>query len=235
MNRASLLFLGIFFALAFSFTTIVLTNQVSYGSLKPHFDEGENEVFPQVLSGVAARGKLVYQDLGCASCHTQQVRRPGFGTDTQRGWGERQSMARDYIRESRVLIGDMRIGPDLRNVGAREARDGKDYSAEWHYRHLYDPQHTSPGSVMPSFRFLFETRKIIGEPSAKSLQKLWPTEAQPAAGYEIIPSERAEALVAYLLSLKNSYSYPEETKRIYVEPKKDGAAKPAQPPVEGHK
>lgn len=234
MNRASLLFLGIFFALAFSFTTIVLTNQVSYGSLKPHFDEGENEVFPQVLSGVAARGKLVYQDLGCAYCHTQQVRRPGFGADTQRGWGERQSMARDYIRESRVLIGDMRIGPDLRNVGAREARDGKDYTADWHYRHLYNPQLASPGTVMPSFKFLFETRKIVGQPSPKALHKILPTEVQPAAGYEIVPTERAEALVAYLLTLKNSYSYPEETKRIYVEPKKEDATKTA-PAVEGHK
>ena len=39
--------------------------------------------------GIAARGQLVYADLGCAQCHTQQVRRPDFGSDQERGWGER--------------------------------------------------------------------------------------------------------------------------------------------------
>ena len=97
MNRAPLIFLGIFVTLAFSWTGIVLTNQIAYGKLEPVYDDNEGKSFPQALPGIAAQGKLVYQDLGCIYCHTQQVRRPGYGGDIDRGWGERQSVARDYF------------------------------------------------------------------------------------------------------------------------------------------
>jgi cytochrome c oxidase cbb3-type subunit II len=230
MNRASLLFLGIFFALAFSFTGLVLTNQISYGKLAPVFDESEGKTFPEPVSGLAAQGKLVYQDLGCAYCHTQQVRRPGFGADTERNWGERQSFAREYVREGRVLLGGQRIGQDLRNVGLRiNEATGRD----WHIRHLYDPQSVAPGTNMPAYRFLFETRKIVGEPSVKAVQKLLGAEHQPEAGHEIVLTPRGEALVEYLLSLKDTYSYPDETQRVYVAPKQD--AKAEAPKAEGHK
>jgi cytochrome c oxidase cbb3-type subunit 2 len=227
MNRAPLIFLGIFFALAFSWTGIVLSNQLAFGKLQPVYDEAEGKSFPESIPGLAAQGKLVYQDLGCLYCHTQQVRRPGFGGDTDRGWGDRQSVARDYIREGRVLLGSMRTGPDLRNVGARFVGDG---GREWHIRHLYDPQITSPGSNMPPFKFLFETRKIVGEPSPKAVQRLLRPADQPPAGHEIVLNARGEALIEYLLNLKDTYNYPEEAKRFYVEPKPEtpapGAAKP---------
>ncbi len=218
MNRAPLIFLGVFFALAFSWTGIVLTNQVSYGSLKPVYDEGEGKVYPESIPGLAAQGKLVYQDLGCVYCHTQQVRRPGYGTDDKRNWGDRGSVARDYIKESRVLLGTMRTGPDLRNIGSRQAGQG---GREWHYRHMYDPTITSPGSIMPPFKFLFETRKILKEASPKAIQHLLPAHYQPPAGYEIVPTVRGEALVEYLLSLKDTYTYPEEAKRVVAEPVKE--------------
>ncbi|MFT3780888.1 MAG: cbb3-type cytochrome c oxidase subunit II [Nibricoccus sp.] len=208
MNRAPLIFLGVFFMLAFSWTGVILSNQISYGKLAPIVDETENKSYPEQLPGLAAQGKLVYQDLGCIYCHTQQVRRPGYGTDDKRGWGDRQSVARDYIREGRVLLGTMRTGPDLRNIGSRQA------SRDWQMLHLFDPQITSKGSVMPPFAFLFEKHKIIGEPSPKALKL--PAPHTPAAGYEVVPTQRAEALVAYLLSLKDTYAYP-ETKNVYHE------------------
>ncbi len=211
MNRAPLIFLSIFFALALSWTGIVLVNQISYGSLQPVYDENDGKAYPLQTPGLAARGKLVYQDLGCISCHSQQVRRLGYGSDIARGWGERQSVAHDYIREDRVLLGTMRTGPDLRNIGARQA----DHT--WHYLHLYDPQITSAGSNMPPHRFLFETRKVIGQPSPKAIQDKLPEKYRPKAGYEIVPTERGESLVEYLLSLKDTYAYP-ETKNVYVEP-----------------
>jgi cytochrome c oxidase cbb3-type subunit 2 len=215
MNRAPLLFLGIFITLAFSWTGIVLTNQVSFGSLMPVYDETEGKTFPLTPTGLAMQGKQVYEDLGCIYCHTQQVRRPGFGVDDRRGWGDRQSVARDYIREGRVLLGTMRTGPDLRNIGARQVGvTGRD----WHIRHLYNPQITSPGSVMPPFAFLFETRKIIGQPSTAAIQKLLPGQYQPPAGHEIVPTPRAEALIEYLLSLHDSYAYPQESRYIVTEP-----------------
>lgn len=214
MNRAPLLFLGIFFALAFSWTGIVLVNQIGYGDLTPVYDENDNIAYPQALPGIAQQGRLVYQDLGCMYCHTQQVRRPGFGADIERNWGERQSVARDYIREPRVFLGSMRTGPDLRNIGARFVGEG---GYNWHMQHLYDPQITSEGSNMPPFKFLFETRKIVGEPSVNAITHLLPEKYQPEAGYEIVPTKRAESLVAYLLSLKDTYAYP-ETNNVYTEP-----------------
>ena len=214
MNRAPLIFLGVFFALAFSWTGIILVNQISYGSLTPVYDESDGIAYPQPIPGIAQQGRRVYEDLGCIYCHTQQVRPLGFGADIERNWGERQSVARDYIREPRVFLGTMRTGPDLRNVGARYVGDA---GIEWHYRHLYDPQITSPGSNMPPFAFLFETREIVGEPSANAITHLLPEKYQPAPGHEIVPTKRAESLVAYLLSLKDTYAYP-ETNNVYVEP-----------------
>jgi cytochrome c oxidase cbb3-type subunit II len=226
MNRAPLIFLGVFFTLAFSWTGIVLTNQISYGSLTPYYDEAESTIYPEVTPGVAERGKLVYQDLGCVYCHTQQVRRPGFGTDIERGWGDRQSVPRDYIRESRVMLGTMRTGPDLRNIGARQA------DPTWHLLHLYDPQITSRGSNMAPFRFLFEKRKIVGQPSPNALKlpatytdgTPLPADTLPEEGYEIVPSERAQSLVAYLIGRKDVFAYPETFNVAPDEPKATEAA-----------
>ena len=220
MSRVPVVILGIFAALAFSWTGIVLTNQIQFGSLTPYYDQNEGRNYPDKVSGMAERGRSVYQDLGCAYCHSQQVRRLGFGADIERGWGERQSVARDYIYERRVFLGTMRTGPDLRNVGARRS------VAEWHYLHLYDPQLTSPGSIMAPFAFLFEYRQLLGERSPKAL-KLPSDYAQrhglDQPGFELVPTPRAEALVAYLLSLNDAYVFPEA--RPYVSPKKNGGSK----------
>lgn len=225
MNRSPILLLGVFAALSFSFVGLVLTNQITYGNFTTHVDDNEGAAFPRPLPGLAAQGKLVYQDLGCVACHTQQVRRAGLGSDigeNSRSWGERQSVARDYLREERVLLGSQRIGPDLRNLAARSNEDGADFTAEWLYRYLFDPKLVFEGSNMPRYAFLFETRPIVGEPSPKALDL---SDAYaPVAGHEIVPTARAEALVAYLLSLKDTYAYP-ETQNVYTPP----APEPAEP------
>lgn len=220
MNKGPLLFLGIFLALAFSWTGVVLTNQIQYGGLTPYYDPNEAKTFPDKPSGEAEQGRAVYQDLGCLYCHSQQVRRPGFGADEERGWGDRQSVARDYIYERRVFLGTMRTGPDLRNIGARQP------SAEWHYLHLYDPQLTSPGSIMAPFPFLFAYRKISGQVSPLALKLPADYARQHGLdrpGYELVPTPRAEALVAYLMSLKDTYVFPEA--RPWVAPKPEGGPK----------
>ena len=227
MNRAPFLFLGIFLALSLSFVGLVLTNQISYGAFLTHVDEGEGKAFPLQAPGLAAQGKLVYQDLGCVSCHTQQVRREGFGSDIgekSRGWGERQSVARDYLRESRVLLGSQRIGPDLRNFATRKNADGTEHTAAALYAYLYHPQAVVKTSNMPAYAYLFKTQPVIGQGSAKALK------IPAAAGHEVVPTARAESLVAYLLSLKDTYAYP-ETKNVYTAP----AAAKTQPAKESHK
>jgi len=211
MKNLPVLFLGIFFTLAFSWAGLILSSQVQYGALEPTTStldadgnpvQGET-VYPQAPSGFAEQGKKVYISEGCLYCHSQQVRPQGFGADFERGWGPRQSVPRDYILQERVLLGTMRTGPDLANVG------GRALTADWHHQHLYNPQITSPGSVMPPFAYLYDVRPIEGKPSPDALTFPPDSEYAPEEGYEVVPTRRAHALVQYLLSLKIDYELPE--------------------------
>lgn len=85
------------------------------------------------------------------------------------------------------------------------AKDGEPllYSAAWHHRHLYDPRTIANYSNMPSYRFLYEKRKIGSEPAADAL-KLTGKDAPPD-GWEIVPTYNAKCLVAYLMSLDQSH------------------------------
>lgn len=196
MKNGFLFFFGLFFALALSWAGLVLGTNAQLGDLSPHYDDLEGKSFPERANGLAARGGLVYRDLGCASCHTQQVRRADYGADQARGWGDRQSVARDYVYQNPPLLGTSRTGPDLANYGSRAEAAGKSLAEV-----LADLYNGSEG--MPAYRFLFETRKIVGEPSAKALAGVAPD------GYELVPTERAETLAAYLLSLKQTYAFNE--------------------------
>jgi cytochrome c oxidase cbb3-type subunit II len=81
------------------------------------------------------------------------------------------------------------------------------YSAAWHHRHLYSPRGLNLDSNMPAYRFLYERRRIGGEPSADAL-KLNRREAPPD-GWEIVPTYDAQCLVAYLMSLDQSHPLKE--------------------------
>jgi cytochrome c oxidase cbb3-type subunit II len=199
MKNGPLFVVGLFAALTVSWAGMVLGTQAQLGKLTPYFDENEGQSFPQRTSGIATQGQLVYNDLGCAACHTQQVRRPGFGSDQARGWGERQSVARDYIFQIRPQLGSFRHGPDLTNLAVRKPNT-PDAASLMKLLYTGEPMH-------PPYRFLFDTQKIVGERSDRALT--FAGRFAPASGYEIIPSRRAEALVAYLLSLNASYEYPE--------------------------
>src|SRR3954466_12733429 len=128
MKNGPLLLLGLLIAVMFSWAGLVLGAHKQLGSLTPYYDDTESSSFPSRPSGIAARGQAVYADLGCAACHTQQVRRPDFGSDQARGWGERQSVARDSIYQARPQLGASRLGPDLTNLAGRKpsAPDAED-------------------------------------------------------------------------------------------------------------
>ncbi len=196
MKSGFLFFLGLVLALAVSGAGLLLGTNAQLGGLSPYFDEAEERAFPLRPPGIAEQGLRVYRDLGCAACHTQQVRRPDFGSDKARGWGDRQSVARDYIHQSYPQIGVARLGPDLANFGARAEEAGLTPAAL-----LADLYNGKNG--MPAYRFLFTQRKIVGERSAKALVGGAPE------GHELVPTPRAEALVAYLFSLKQSYEFIE--------------------------
>jgi cytochrome c oxidase cbb3-type subunit II len=161
--------------------------------------------YPRPRSELEERGKGVYQDLGCIYCHSQQIRSTTFGNnaDIARGWGIRRSVPRDYLNDQPILLGTMRTGPDLANVGLR-------WSADWQYKHLYNPRMMVPGSVMPSFKFLFEIRPMEnGQPSPEAIALTGQFQSDVPSGSEVVPNERAKALVAYLLSLKQNFDLPE--------------------------
>lgn len=199
MKNGPLFLLGIFGALTISWGGIVLGSHAQLGALTPYYDDSEGKSFPQRTSGIAAQGELVYTDLGCAACHTQQVRRPDFGSDKDRGWGDRQSVARDYIFQRRAQLGALRYGPDLSNLAARKPTPP---DAEELMKLLY-----TGSATHPSYAFLFEARPIVGERSNHALTFVG--RSQVPAGQQVLPTPRAEALVAYLLSLNNAYEYPE--------------------------
>ena len=94
------------------------------------------------------RGREVYVANGCVYCHTQQPRDRNLGPDAQRGWG-RASVPGDYFHDKPHLLGSMRTGPDLFNIGARQP------SKDWHLGHLYQPRAYVPESIMPSYPYLF--------------------------------------------------------------------------------
>jgi len=115
------------------------------------------------------------------------------GPDVARAWGVRRSVAQDFAYDEPVQVGIRRYGPDLANVGMRLP------DANWHLRHLYAPKSVVPDSTMPPYRSLFERRRITREPSSDALQ----LPSEPEAGYEIMPTDAARALAAYLVSLRS--------------------------------
>src|SRR5258708_14297866 len=146
--------------------------------------------------GMAWQGEQIYRANGCFYCHTRRVRRKGCGTDVERGWGARpgevQSVNEDYLYDRPVMLGTQRVGPDLANIGLRQP------DAVSLLKHLYNPRLITPNSVMPPYRFLFEKRKLPlgGQPTQDAL--FLGNEAP--AGYEVVPTDDALALVAYLLN-----------------------------------
>ncbi|MEO8902024.1 MAG: cbb3-type cytochrome c oxidase subunit II [Polyangiaceae bacterium] len=163
------------------------------------------------LSAAAQRGLSVYVSEGCPYCHTQQVRPLAIDAP----WG-RPSTAADYARlgpsswyaGTPAVLGSERTGPDLSNVGERQASDA------WQLMHLYNPRAVVPDSVMPAFHWLFEVK-----PQAARNERVVavPRAYGPAQGV-VVPSQAALDLVAYLLELKQ-------------EPLPGGARVPASAPA----
>jgi cbb3-type cytochrome oxidase cytochrome c subunit len=115
------------------------------------------------------------------------------GPDISRGWGKRRTVAEDYLFDLPVMPGSQRVGPDLADVGTRLP------DMKWHLLHLYAPQVQVKGSIMPPYPFLFEKRRIGRHPSPGAL--VLTGDLAPPPGYEVVPTQAAVALAAYLTSL----------------------------------
>jgi cytochrome c oxidase cbb3-type subunit 2 len=202
MSKLSSLVFGIFAVFTISWFGIVGYSYLHLGRMQSVVDESTGESNPPMLSGLATAGQRVYAANGCVSCHTQQVRSGAFSNDVEKKLGPRPTVARDYMRENPAFLGNLRIGPDLTNVALRST------DPNWFHQHLYEPAVITPGSNMPAYRYLYHHRKIVGQQSANAVTGLAGPYA-PKPGYEIVPSEDARLLVAYLLSLKRDYALPE--------------------------
>lgn len=164
MNFGPLLFLGVFLTFAFAWVGMVFMPSSTLKDVKATMVEGSTVSNPHAYTGDEQLGRTVYQRDGCVYCHTQQVRGGHYNNDLERGWGTRRSHPQDYIYDRPVLLGTMRTGPDLVNIGARQTSD------QWYHTHFYDPELITHGSIMAPFRFLYVLRKIENQPSADALK-----------------------------------------------------------------
>ncbi len=203
MNRSLNIFLGLFAVFLASWLVLVLIPYVQLGRMLPEVDDVTHDQTPAAFSGLAEQGRAIYAANGCVYCHSQQVGSRADSADIDRGWGERRTVARDYLRDRAAYLGDSRIGPDLANVGMRHDK------ADWYYAHSYEPGMVSPGTNCPPLRFLFDRRPINGQLSIEGIKVQGPDKPQEFKE-EVVPGQGAKALAAYLLSLKrSSYKLPE--------------------------
>ncbi|MCC6383663.1 MAG: cytochrome c [Bacteroidia bacterium] len=147
-------------------------------------------------------GLNVYVAENCVACHTQQVR----NIEMDNVWGSRPSMPSDYYfskkrldfwRQSPSILGSERTGPDLTNIGKRQA--GK----EWHLLHLYNPRIVVKESIMPGYPWLFE-EKDASQVSSDEVVVAVPEQFRKGSSRKIVATQKALDLVAYLLSLKQA-------------------------------
>ena len=191
MTRVYILFMGALATVIFALMVLVILPKSMLAGVK-----APAELKP--LTAQEMKGRQVYIENGCIYCHTQQVRDTNFTQDVAKGMGNRPSVPADYVYDSPHLLGTMRTGPDLFNVGSRLP------DKKWHLLHLYQPRSLVPWSIMPAFPFLFEHKD---KPAADD-DVIETTQGKADDAGVIVATEDAKALVAYLLALKHDYAIP---------------------------
>lgn len=113
-------------------TFLVKSNIPTISSVKPY-------------TPLELQGRDIYVREGCYTCHSQMVR--PFRSEVAR-YGE-YSKAGEFVYDHPFQWGSKRTGPDLARIGGK-------YPNSWHFNHMYEPSSMSPGSIMPSYPWLFE-------------------------------------------------------------------------------
>lgn len=164
-------------------------------------------------------GRDIYIAEGCNNCHSQMIR--PFRSETER-YGE-YSKAGEFVYDHPHLWGSKRTGPDLHRIGGK-------YPDSWHLRHMYDPNSTSPGSIMPAYSWMLEKEmdeqsipnrinalRTVGVPYADGYEKIAIRDLRAQAdqitkglrengfstvdGIEITSDKQIIAMIAYLQRL----------------------------------
>lgn len=169
-------------------------------AIVPAYQMQDNEPLPEAepLTPRQRAGLEAYISEGCVACHSQQVR----NIEMDEMWGSRPSIPSDYHyskqrldfwRQSPSLLGSERTGPDLTDIGKRQP------SLEWHLLHLYNPRSVVEASIMPAYPWLFEEKTV---PAEDDVVVNVPEEFFNDPNKEVVATERALQLVAYIQSLK---------------------------------
>jgi cytochrome c oxidase cbb3-type subunit I/II len=115
-------------------TFLVKSNIPTIASVKPY-------------TPLELQGRDVYIKEGCYTCHSQMVR--PFRDEVAR-YGE-YSKAGEFVYDHPFQWGSKRTGPDLARIGGK-------YPDSWHYNHMFDPSTMSPGSIMPRYPWLMDSK-----------------------------------------------------------------------------
>ena len=209
MTRVALLALGAFAIMASAICLLVLVPAAMLNDVRA----------PAQLAAYTERqavGREIYIREGCVYCHSQQVRDPAYNTDVDRGWGNRATVPADYVYDRPHLLGTMRTGPDLINVGQRLP------SEDWHLIHLYDPRALNEWSIMPKFTYLFEEKRPDEVTNSDRIVKI-PGPRAPK-NVVVVAKPEAIALVDYLISLKRTYPITDSTTAEAQGPQQVGLA-----------
>jgi cytochrome c oxidase cbb3-type subunit I/II len=184
-------------------------------------DEVVEDRIQVVYTPLELTGRDLYVKEGCYTCHSQMIR-PFVGEVLRYG---------DYSRLGESIYdypfqwGSKRTGPDLARLGGK-------YNHAWHVRHMEDPRQTSPGSVMPSYKWMLENRADVTSLPAKiGVQRTlgvpypaWTDDEifaqyreqadgivaelrQPGTDIYVDPESEIVALIAYLQQLGKSAPY----------------------------
>jgi len=194
VTRVWLLITGVLAIILFATALLVVIPNTMIGQVRV-----PKELKPYTAQ--EARGREVYVAQGCVYCHSQQVRDPVYTSDKERGWGPRASVPSDYVYDRGPhQLGTMRTGPDLINIGVRQPSD------QWHHTHLFNPRSLMSWSIMPGFPYLYEVRDSSSIKPGEVFYSV--AGGKLPKGKVIVATADADALVAYLKSLRRTYPVP---------------------------
>ncbi|WP_282044114.1 cytochrome-c oxidase, cbb3-type subunit I [Winogradskyella flava] len=145
----------------------------------------------QPYTPLELEGRDLYIREGCVGCHSQMVR--PFRSEVER-YGE-YSKAGEFVYDHPFLWGSKRTGPDLHRVGGK-------YLDSWHFKHMYDPQQMSTGSIMPAYQWLIrdELDKSMTEKKMEVMVSLGvPYSEEEIANAQDLMNVQSETIVKSLV------------------------------------
>ena len=173
-------------------TIMVESNIPTIASVKPY-------------TPLELEGRDIYIREGCVGCHSQMIR--PFRSEVER-YGE-YSKAGEYVYDHPFLWGSKRTGPDLHRVGGK-------YSDNWHFNHMYDPQSTSSGSIMPRYQWL--TKNELDKSQTEMKMETMVSLGVPYSDEEIAAAQQSMTEQGAQIEL-NLYSDPDFAKNYEADKK----------------